>query len=52
MPVDASSTELLNAQNSSKKKRSNKKRRQRKLNSKNRLLDANDPASKTNLHCS
>jgi len=61
MPVEGSSTELLNGQNSSKKKRSNKKRRQqqqaqqRKLQSKTRLLDANDQSPngiKNALNCS
>ena len=62
MPVDGSSSELLNGQNSSKKKRSNKKRRQqqqqqqqRKLQSKTRLLDANDQSPngiKNALNCS
>ncbi|CAF3297458.1 unnamed protein product [Rotaria socialis] len=43
MPLDGSSTELLNTQNSTKKKRSNKKRRpNRKLPSKTRLLDGNE----------
>jgi hypothetical protein len=44
MPLDGSSTELLNTPNSTKKKRSNKKRRQqqRKFQSKTRLLDGND----------
>lgn len=43
MPIDASSTELLNTQQSSKKKRSNKKRRnQRKYLSKTRILDGNE----------
>ncbi|CAF2722938.1 unnamed protein product [Rotaria sp. Silwood2] len=42
MPLDGSSTELLNAQTSTKKKRSHKKRRQnRKL--KTRILDGNEP---------
>jgi len=61
MPAEGSSTELLNGQNSSKKKRSNKKRRQqqqaqqRKLQSKTRLLDANDQSPngiKNALNCS
>ena len=47
MPIDGSSTEILNAQNSTKKKRASKKRRQqqqqqRKFQSKTRLLDGND----------
>jgi hypothetical protein len=43
MPIDGSSTELLNTQNSTKKKRSNKKRRQqRKLQTKGRSLDGTD----------
>ena len=41
MPIDGSSTELLNTQNSTKKKRSHKKRRQnRKL--KTRILVENE----------
>lgn len=58
MPIDGSSTELLNGQNSNKKKRSNKKRRQnRKLQTKTRLLDGNDANSqssngiKNGMHC-
>jgi hypothetical protein len=40
MPFDGSSTEILNAQTSTKKKRSNKKKRsQRKFQSKTRILD-------------
>jgi len=48
MPIDASSTELLN-----KKKRSNKKRRnQRKFPSKTRLLDGNETNGVKNvLNC-
>ncbi|CAF0811212.1 unnamed protein product [Rotaria sp. Silwood1] len=46
MPLDGSSTELLNTQTSTKKKRSHKKRRQsRKL--KTRILDGNDPNSQS-----
>jgi hypothetical protein len=53
MPIDASSTELLNTQNSNKKKRSNKKRRnQRKFPSKTRLLDGNETNGVKNvLNC-
>ena len=43
MPLDGSSTELLNTQNSNKKKRSYKKRRHiRKFHSKTRILDGNE----------
>ncbi|CAF1138727.1 unnamed protein product [Rotaria sordida] len=46
MPLDGSSTELLNTQNSTKKKRSHKKRRQnRKL--KTRILVENEPNSQS-----
>ena len=58
MPIDGSSSELLNTQNSTKKKRSHKKRRhQRKLQTKGRGLDGNDTNSqpsngiKNNLNC-
>jgi hypothetical protein len=48
MPLDGSSTELLNTQNSTKKKRSNKKRRnQRKLQTKGRIVDVNDTNSQS-----
>jgi hypothetical protein len=57
MPIDGSSTELLNTQNSNKKKRSNKKRRnQRKSQTKPRNLDETSGQStngiKNALNCS
>lgn len=49
MPIDGSSTELLNSQNSTKKKRSNKKRRnQKKFQGKTRGLDGNETNAQSN----
>jgi hypothetical protein len=49
MPVDGSSSELLNTQNSTKKKRSNKKRRnQKKFPGKTRILDGNETNGQSN----
>ncbi|UJR25311.1 hypothetical protein I4U23_006662 [Adineta vaga] len=42
MPIDISSTEIIQPQPTTKKKRTNKKRRQRKLQSKGKNLDGND----------